>query len=617
VKHMKKITSIMLIALLFTALLAPVTVHAAGEPLIVDDVGKITERSLSELNEYAREISDTYQIDVAYYLVENTTGQSLPQYITSRYQNVEKHGPDGIALAHDLENRKWTCVSFGRAKELISEDTEDRFWDAYDETDTYYEGVLAYLEDVSAFLAEVIGDNLTAAGAKPETPGKPAPGTATEATSDPASDPAPGAATEPATDTTSEPAAGMPGSPEVTGSKYVFDETGTLTRAQIATLNEKSAALTRTRMFDAYIWIVDLVPEENARTIDAVEAYVDAFYDRNSLGYGDDRSGMVLLLEIGDIPGERDYLFMTRGSCTTLFSNSARESLLDNYIVPKFRNAFSDGNFFGVADAFLDAVESRLSASEARNAVYPEAVRNGYVFDATGTLTSAQIAVLNEKSAALAEKRKCDAYIWIVQFVPEPHDRNVDALEAYVDAFYMRNNLGYGDDRNGMVLLLEIGDIPGERDYLFYTYGPCTSVFDNSRRADMLYDYIIPQFRRAFDDGNFFGVADTFLVEVEENFAAKLRSVLSASLLIIVLVPVFIAFIVCRVWKKQMKTAKIATSAGNYIPEGGFRLKVQSDVFLYRTTTREKIEHESSSSDGGGGGGSSSSSSGRSSGGKV
>ena len=615
-KHMKKITPILLIALLLTALLAPVTVYAAGEPLIVDDVGKITEGSLNELNEYAREISDTYQMDVAFYLVENTTGQTLPQYIKSRYLDVEKHGSDGFALAHDLENRKWTFVSFGRAEELISEETEDRFWDAYDEGETYYEGVLAYLEDVSAFLAEVLVDNLTAAGAIPEAPGKPAadpaPGAATETTTGPAAGPASGAETE----TTSDQAAGIPGPTEVTGNNYVFDETGTLTSAQIATLNEKSTVLSRTRMFDAYIWIVDLVPEENARTIDAVEAYVDAFYDRNGLGYGDDRSGMVLLLETGDIPGERDYLFMTRGSCTTLFNNSARESILDNYVIPKFRNAFSNGNFFGVADAFLDAVESHLLASEARNAAYPEAVRNGYVFDATGTLTSAQIAALNEKSAALAEKRKCDAYIWIVQFVPEPHDKNIDALEAYVDAFYMRNNLGYGDDRNGMVLLLEIGDIPGERDYLFYTYGPCTSVFNNSRRAAMLSDYIIPLYRRAFDDGNFFGVADTFLVKVEENFAAKLKSVLIASLVIIVLVPVLIAFIVCHVWKKQMKTAKIATTAGNYIPEGGFRLRVQSDVFLYRTTTRERIERESSS-DSGGGGGSSSSSSGRSSGGKV
>ena len=432
---MKKTVFVLILVLLWAGMAPPLTAQASADPLIIDDLGILSASGLNELNDYAREISDAYQLDVAFYLVENTSGQTLPQYIMDRYLYVEKMNPDGFALAHDPENRKWTFVSFGKAESLITEDDEDRFWDVYDETDTYYAGILAYLEAVSVFLAWASEENPAAA----ET------------------------AAEPATETTAEPA---------------------------------------------------------------------------------------------DPPVKKN-------------------------IVP------------------------------------PEEVRHGYVFDETGILTAAQIATLNEKAAALEEKRHCSAYIWVVDLVPNEYAEyangsfNIDGLEAYVDEFYARNGLGYGSGKNGMVLLLEIGDVPGRRDYLFATYGACTSVFNNSAREKLLDDHIVLLFKKAFSDGNFFEAADTFLVKVEEKFAFSLMLKLAA----IILIPMIIAFITCQVWKKQMKTAKIATTAANYIPAGGFKLTGQSDVFMYRTTSRTKIE--SSSSSGGGGGGSSSSSSGRSSGGRV
>ena len=237
-----------------------------------------------------------------------------------------------------------------------------------------------------------------------------------------------------------------------------------------------------------------------------------------------------------------------------------------------------------------------------------------FVFDETGTLTGSQIDSLNRKAAALLEKRECAVYVWIVDLVPEKDARTIDALERYVDAFYAANKLGYGADRSGMVLLLEIGDIPGERDYLINTHGSSTSVFTNSVRENMLDDEIVPLFKAAFSNGNFFKVADVFYDQVDLKYSASIRNSLLSRLAVVILVPALIALIVCSVWKHQMKTAKLARTADNYIPANGFNLTGRTDQFLYRTTTRVRIERSSSS---GGGGGSSSSSSGRSSGGKV
>ena len=234
-----------------------------------------------------------------------------------------------------------------------------------------------------------------------------------------------------------------------------------------------------------------------------------------------------------------------------------------------------------------------------------------FIIDETGTLTDEQIKILNGKAAAILRDWDCAVYVWIVDLVPPEYDKNVDYLERYVDAFFNRNNLGYGGDRNGMVLLLEIGDIPGERDYFLNTHGASRSVFNNSRRERVLDDYIVPQFRSAFTNGNFFKVADVFYNVTPGEFEAAAKTKLALKLAAVILIPILTALIVCSVWKGKMKTAVLARTADNYIPANGFVLTGQTDSFMYRTTTRVKIEKSSSS------GGSRSSSSGRSSGGKV
>ena len=238
---------------------------------------------------------------------------------------------------------------------------------------------------------------------------------------------------------------------------------------------------------------------------------------------------------------------------------------------------------------------------------------SSYIIDETGTLTNSQIEALNEKADTLSQKRKCGVYIYIVDLVPEEYAETIDDVEIYIEKFYKEHGLGYGDDKNGMVLLLEIGDEPGERDYLFYTHGSCKSIFSDNTRETLLDEEIVPLFREAFNNGNFYKVADTFLDQVKSEFSFFLMATLGIKLAVVILVPILIAWIICSKWKSKMKTANIARTADNYIPKNGFNLTNQTDQFLYRTTIRTRIEQSSSSSSGG----SSSSSSGSSSGGKV
>ena len=69
-------------------------------------------------------------------------------------------------------------------------------------------------------------------------------------------------------------------------------------------------------------------------------------------------------------------------------------------------------------------------------------------------------------------------------------------------------------------------------------------------------------------------------------------------LIIILILSLIIASVTCMVLRNNMKTAKIATTACDYIPQDGFKLTAKDDVFLYRTTDRRKIEKNTPPSNG-------------------
>ncbi|MCL1813752.1 MAG: TPM domain-containing protein [Treponema sp.] len=293
--------------------LLPLAAQTPGKRLVFDDMGKISEQSLLELNQYAAELGDVYHLDVAYFLVSDTT-TTLLEYTTDRYK-AEGLGPNGFALTHDIERKLGRVVGFGTARRFITDEAEDHFMEAYRKPGgTYYDGVLAYLKAAGTFLSDL--------------------GAASLADKPPY-----------VVDT-----AGL--APR--GANFVIDETGNLSAAEVDALNEKASGILEKYKCAVYVWIVDLVPEEYAGSNDGMERYVDAFYEKHDLGFGEGKNGIILLLETGDVPGERDYFLNPHGACTRVFTDSKREILEDDHIIPAFREAFESGSFFPVADVFFD-----------------------------------------------------------------------------------------------------------------------------------------------------------------------------------------------------------------------------------------------------------------------
>ena len=298
---MKKILVILCALGLALALALPA--FAAGKNLIIDDMAKINESNMRTLSTYAREISDTYGMDVAFYLITNdyAPAQTLVQHVSERWPAMQ----DGFVLVHDPGN-DWGVITFGSAQQRVTDEVADRFWAAYNEEDTYSGGALAYLQEAEAFLEQAVPAN-TAITPTPAAP---------QVLRDPAS------------------------------LSLLVDEANLLKDAEAATaLREKLEKLSAKWENDIVIVTVDSTG--GATPMD----FADDWFDYN--GYGRDASqditegdGLLLLISME----ERDWWISTKGYSIFAFTDAGIEFLGKKLT----DNGLSDEEYAQAFDVFAD-----------------------------------------------------------------------------------------------------------------------------------------------------------------------------------------------------------------------------------------------------------------------
>lgn len=180
-------------------------------------------------------------------------------------------------------------------------------------------------------------------------------------------------------------------------------------------------------------------------------------------------------------------------------------------------------------------------------------------------------------------------------------------VEQFADDYYDYGNYGYGENADGLLFMLNMGG----RDYYTSTSGKGIEVF-----TDYGIEYIGDMVAGELSDGEYFkafsqylGYVESFLQDEQNNdiiYDTDTRYKenpfnLDFRIIIMCLAAGFIvSLITVSAMKNKMNTAKPRDSARAYVENDSFNLTFNEDRFLFRTTSRVKVQKNTSSGSAGG-----------------
>ena len=238
-----------------------------------------------------------------------------------------------------------------------------------------------------------------------------------------------------------------------------------------------------------------------------------------------------------------------------------------------------------------------------------------YIADHADLLTEEEEASLSLMMAEAASELDCGIYLATV----ESYLFYDTTPQKAAEALYIEQTMLGNVPQDGILLMLSMI----ERDYSLITYGEyAEAVFSD----DVMWD-MEDRFLRYFGQNDwYYGfsyyISDAITALVDFNMAAqeqygdayngyydpgvpdvvvRVNGIEPEIWLAVFGGSMAVALIVCLVMKAGMRTARKATHADAYIPQGGVELRIKQDLFTHTTTP--VIHHPKSNSSGGSSGG--------------
>lgn len=209
------------------------------------------------------------------------------------------------------------------------------------------------------------------------------------------------------------------------------------------------------------------------------------------------------------------------------------------------------------------------------------------VADQADLLTEEEEKQLQEHLSGIAKSYQCDVVI-----------ATTDTFEGkgrqkYTDDFYYESGYGYGNERNGIILMVNLQD----REFHYATRGSAIRIFTD-RRLEQIDDAVTPyltsgEYAKAFQ--KYADMAEKYLKLAAEGESEEGLSK-GVQLLIAAIIGVVVTGIVLLILFMQMRTVRPKGYAKEYVRDGSFHVTGASDLYLYRTVSKHRIEK----SDGGG-----------------
>lgn len=227
-----------------------------------------------------------------------------------------------------------------------------------------------------------------------------------------------------------------------------------------------------------------------------------------------------------------------------------------------------------------------------------------YFVDEAGLVSDGDAALLETMLESMNQKLGFEIVIATVSTL------NGADPEDYAEQYYDYFGYGVGENHDGVILLINIG----ERDWVITSTGYGQTAINESAR-EHLSDLILPYLK----DGDYATAFRTFASEAGQMVAnAKSGHVykppfgFGRRMGFSLIFGAVAALISVSTMKGQLKSVSMKRSAADYSVPGSLNVQQASDRFLYRTVTRTVRQTSSGGSrSGGGGGGGHSSSSGK------
>ena len=342
-------------------------------------------------------------------------------------------------------------------------------------------------------------------------------------------------------------------SAESGATEFVIDEFGYLTDGELAELNEFAAEIYN-------------------------ETGVGIFFTYLQTGSVEDYDVSTI------VNGLTDYVIMMENETHWYLHLGGQGQLIDLDAEDALRAVYDETETYA---------EGVLAFLEAAAVYFPTTSDTGFVVDENFILDEADLLTDSEE-AALEQKLQqishvCDAQL-VVCTIASMDGGDID---SFVDYLYDSMGFGYGEDHDGVLLLICMD--PREFRILSNGYA---GVAIGTYEIDNLTNNIKPY----LSDGQYAAAFNMFADQCETDLDGYLNGYpfnFGQNLLISLIIGFAVGLIVVLILKGQLKTVRKQYQANVYVRPDSMQVNVSQDIFLYRNVTRTRKPQETSSSSSG------------------
>jgi uncharacterized protein len=218
-------------------------------------------------------------------------------------------------------------------------------------------------------------------------------------------------------------------------------------------------------------------------------------------------------------------------------------------------------------------------------AVSVSAATDAFVYDEAGLLTEGERADLANRLHKLSDTYNAQI---VVVTIPSAEGNDPDAIVEY---FYDNMGIGYGENLDGVLLLVCMDP----REYRILSNGYCGTAI-NTGAIDDIGNAIVSD----LSDGDYAEAFGGFADKCEYYLDGYLNGFPfdgGKNLAIALIVGILVGLITALVLKGQLKSVHKQSQANVYVRDGSMQVTTRNDFFLYRDVTQtEKSTSDSDSS---------------------